>query len=79
MSETHEIANDQEKAVSQLMDNVEYLKSLSLALVNINKMYSDLIEKLNDNGLTEDQAEIMQPAIDAIAHEYKKLKAGTPS
>lgn len=79
MSETHEIANDQEKAVSQLMDNVEYLKSLSLALVNINKMYGDLIEKLNDNGLTEDQAEIMQPAIDAIAHEYKKLKVGTPS
>ena len=71
---TPEVLDDQKESVERITDSLEYMKSIALALIHINDMYSDLIKKLNDNGLTKDQAALMQPAVDEITREYKKLK-----
>ena len=71
---TPEVLDDQKESVKRITDSLEYMKSIALALIHINDMYSDLIKKLNDNGLTKDQAALMQPAVDEITREYKKLK-----
>lgn len=73
---TPEVLDDQKESVKRITDSLEYMKSIALALIHINDMYSDLIKKLNDNGLTKDQAALMQPAVDEITREYKKLKKG---
>lgn len=71
---TPEVLDDQKESVKRITDSLEYMKSIALALIHINDMYSDLIKKLNDNGLTKDQAALMQPVVDEITREYKKLK-----
>lgn len=71
---TPKVLDDQKESVKRITDSLEYMKSIALALIHINDMYSDLIKKLNDNGLTKDQAALMQPAVDEITREYKKLK-----
>lgn len=75
MSDTApEVLDDQKESVKRITDSLEYMKSIALALIHINDMYSDLIKKLNDNGLTKDQAALMQPVVDEITREYEKLK-----
>lgn len=71
---TPEVLDDQKESVKRITDSLEYMKSIALALIHINDMYSDLIKKLNDNGLTKDQAALMQPVVDEITREYEKLK-----
>lgn len=73
---TPEVLDDQKESVKRITDSLEYMKSIALALIHINDMYSDLIKKLNDNGLTKDQAALMQPVVDEITREYEKLKKG---
>lgn len=73
---TPKVLDDQKESVKRITDSLEYMKSIALALIHINDLYSDLIKKLNDNGLTKDQAALMQPAVDEITREYGKLKKG---